>query len=163
MNLPVGDVIEDNLILSEIDVKGLIEAFVDKQFTGYIANTIEGIAGIEEGVLLFKKGELLGSFYEYLNYDKIIFGKEAVEHAFNSLSAEKGIMDILSLTTQQADLVTAFNEKVKVSIKFKRSDLQGLIRRRFSTSFAENIIKSTDGKSESRKSVLKRLGLSEIR
>ena len=163
MNLPVGDIIEENLILSEVDVKGLIEALIDRQFTGYIVNTIEGIAGIEEGVLLFKKGDLLGSFYEYTNHEKSIFGKNAIDPTFNSLAAEKGIMDIISLSSQQADLVTAFNDKIKIVQMFKRSELLGLVRRRFSTSFAQNTLKNVVGKGESRKSVLKRLGLSEIR
>lgn len=162
MNLPIGEIIEENLVLSQIEVKGLLEALIEKEFTGYIANTIDGFAGIEEGILLFKKGNLIGSYYEYTNYDIVVYGSPAVNHTLNSLTAEKGIMDIISLSNQQADLVTAFNDRLKITIKFKKGELLGLVRRRYTTEHAEKTLSKVIEKHESRKSVLKRLGLSEI-
>ena len=162
MNLPVGEVIEENLVLNQIDLTGLISALIDKQFTGYIVNTIEGFAGVEEGVLIFKKGEIVGSFYEYSNYDIIVFGDAAVQHAFNSLNALKGVFDIISLSIQQVDLVSAFNDRVKVAIKLKKSELLGLVRKGFTTFFAEKTLGNVIEQHESRQSILKRLGLSEI-
>lgn len=162
MNLPVGEIIEENLALDELDVRGLISALVEKQFTGYIVNTVGGTAGIEEGVLLFKHGILVGSFYDYSNYGVIVFGKDAVAFVFNSFAAQKGVVDIMSLSTQQADLITAFNDRLKLTITFKKSDLLGLIRANYDSGFAQKALANVVDNGETRKNVMKRLGLSEL-
>ncbi|MBI2598577.1 MAG: hypothetical protein HYW50_05295 [Candidatus Diapherotrites archaeon] len=162
MNLPSGEIVEENLDLKNIDISGLLKALVEKQFTGYVVDTIMGYAGVEEGALLFKRGELIGSFFEYTNFNIIVFGKDAVAQTFNSLAAPKGVVDIVSLSVQQADLVVAFNDRLKVTNVFKRNDLLGMIRRQYVTSFAQKTLSSVVGESESRKSVLKKFGLSEL-
>ena len=162
MNLPSGEIVEENLELKNVDVAGLVKALVDKEFTGYVVNTIFGYAGIEEGALLFKKGELAGCYFEYTNFGIVVFGNDAISQTFNSFGALQGALDIVSLSGQQVDLVVAFNDRLKVTVRFKKSELLGLIRTQYVSSFAQKTLSSVISESESRKSVLKKFGLSEL-
>ena len=60
------------------------------------------------------------------------------------------------------DLVVAFNDRLKVMGRFKKSELLGLIRTQYVSSFAQKTLASVISESESRKSVLKKFGLSEL-
>lgn len=162
LNLPSGEIVEENLDLGGIDMEGLLKKLVDISFTGYIVNTVFGYAGVEEGALLFKRGELAGSFFEYTNFGVVVFGNEAVAQVFNSLVAPRGVVDIVALSGQQVDLVVAFNDRLKLTVGFKKSELLGLIRKQYVSSFAQRTLSSVISESESRKTVLKKFGLSEL-
>ncbi|AJF60815.1 MAG: hypothetical protein J4224_01280 [Candidatus Diapherotrites archaeon] len=161
MNLPVGDIIKQGIKLKEFDSR-IIESFYDKEFSGYLVASIEGYAGIEEGALLFKKGLLIGAFYEYLNYGITVHGNQAVQQVFNSLAAEYGVIDVISLTNQQADLITAFNDKIKLTVNVGKKDVRKLSRSFYSNEFAEKVLSKVLEKHESRKNVFKKLGLTDL-
>ncbi|HZX34604.1 MAG TPA: DUF2226 domain-containing protein [archaeon] len=159
MNLPIGEVVSQGINLKEVDGRRLVETFYDKNFSGYLVSTIEGFDGLEEGILLFKEGALAAAFYEYDFYGITVFGDSAVPQVFNSFAAKHVVADVVSLSNQQVDLVTAFNEKGKVSKNFSKSDVSRLIPRAFSEEFARNTLSEVVKEKESKKDIFKKLGL----
>lgn len=162
MNLPIGDVIEQNLNLREFDAKGTVSGLFDRMFSGYVVATIDGFDGMEEGVLLFKKGSIVGSIYEYTNYGIVVFGEPAMVQTINSMAAPWGVADVYSLSTQQVDLVTAFNDKIKITKDIQKRDIAGLFGKPFSDQYARQVLGEVLKQHESRETVFKKLGLSRL-
>jgi len=162
MNLPIGEAVERNLNLREFDARGTVTGLFDRLFSGYLVVTIDGFGGMEEGVLLFKKGVLLGSIYEYTNYDIVVFGEPAMVQSINAMSAQYGVVDVYSLSNQQVDLVTAFNDRVKISRAIQKRELSGLFGREFSDQYARQVLSGVLKEHESRETVFKKLGLSRL-
>lgn len=161
MNLPIGEVVEQGLDLYELAVKELLESFIDRGFSGYLVATIQGYSGMEEGLLLFKQGTMVGCFFEYLSNGQIIHGDYSLQQVFNALAAEQGVVDIIALSVQQVDLIIAFNDKLKVSAPLDKSKLSRYLVKQYSEKFAIQAMVSTDNekvKSDS-KNVFKKLGL----
>ena len=159
MNLPIGEVISRGINLRDIDSKRLVESFYDKAFSGYLINSVEGFDGMEEGVLLFKEGIIVASLYEYDFYGITVFGDSAVPQVFNSFAANFVVADVVSLTNQQVDLVTAFNDKSKVEVGVPKNSIVRLIPKKYSEEFAKKTLNEVVKKSESKKDVFKKLGL----
>lgn len=162
MNLPVGEMVKQAVNLKDFDYRKEMANLFDKGFSGYLVTTIEGFDGIEEGVLLLKKGDLVGTLYEYTNYAITIFGDIALPQVFNGLAADYGVIDVCALTNQQVDLVTAFNDKVKLSKPVNKKGIAKYFRNKFSTEYAEKALSEVLEKYESRKSIFKKFGLSEL-
>lgn len=162
MNLPVGEIISKGVNLREIDVRKLIEGFYEKEFSGYLITALEGFDGIEEGVLLFKAGVLSAAFYEYGLHGVTVFGDLGVLHMFNSLAAPFIIGDIVSLSDQQVDLITAFNEKSKIARAVTKNDIQKLIPKAFSPEPAKGVLSQFVKKEESKKDIFKKFGLTAL-
>ncbi len=162
MNLPVGEIVEQGLDLSELAVRELLESFVGRGFSGYIVNTVSGHSGVEEGLLLFRQGVLAGSFFEYMSNGSTFFGDYSLQHVFNSFAAEKGVVDIVSLSMQQVDLITAFNEKLKVSVEFSKKTFSKYFVKTYSTEFALQAMDSDKESKPDTKSIFKKLGLADL-
>ncbi|HLC79322.1 MAG TPA: DUF2226 domain-containing protein [archaeon] len=162
MNLPVGEVISRGLNLREMDVKRLVEGFYDKGFSGYVVITLEGYDGLEEGVLIFKEGGMLAAMYEYDLHGFTVFGDQALPQVFNSFAAEYVVGDIVSLSNQQVDLVTAFNDKSKLLRVVNKSDIGRLIPKIYSAEFAKSVLREVVKKDESKSDLFKKLGLSGL-
>lgn len=162
MNLPVGDIISKGVNIREIDARKLIEGFYDKNFSGYIIATLEGFDGLEEGVLLFKEGFLAAALYEYDLYGVTVFGDGAVLHFFNALGAQYIVGDIVSLTNQQVDLITAFNDKSRLSRLVSKNDVSRLVPRAYSTELAKGVLSQFVKKEDSKKDIFKKFGLSSL-
>ncbi len=162
MNLPVGEVVSREMNLREMDAKRLLEGFFDKKFSGYLVNTLEGFDGIEEGVLIFRDGELIASLFEYELHGITIFGDAAIPHVFNSFAAVYVIADIISLSNQQVDLVTAFNDKSKLLKQISRNDVGRLIPKAYSGEYAKSVLTNIVKKEESKVDIFKKLGLSGL-
>src|SRR3989338_7605682 len=162
MNLPVGEVISRGLNLREMDLKRLLEGFFEKGFSGYIVATIEGYDGLEEGVLIFKEGGMVSALYDYDLHGLTVFGDAAVPHVFNSFAAEYVVADIVSLSNQQVELVTAFNDKSKLTKPVGRGDVGRLIPKIYSNEFAKSTLKELVKKDESKSELFKKLGLTGL-
>ena len=162
MNLPVGEVLQQGIAVKEIDTKALTLSLLDKRFSGYLVVTIDGFDGIEEGVVLFKEGFMAGAFYNYDNFNISVFGNSAMQQAMNALVAERGIIDIVALSNQQIDLVIAFHDKVKITVAIDKRQLEKIFPKVFTQEFAKKVLGGVVKEAESRKSVFKRLGLSEL-
>ncbi|MEM4390875.1 MAG: hypothetical protein QXX06_03360, partial [Candidatus Diapherotrites archaeon] len=123
--------------------------------------TLNGVSGIEEGALIFKDGFIIASFYEYECNKITIFGKTSLEHVFNSFVAEYCIADIVGLSNQQVDLVTAFNDKAKLEVPLQKGDLGKMLPKIFSKELGLKVISSSSDKSD-KSDIYKKLGLSEL-
>ncbi|HLC36414.1 MAG TPA: DUF2226 domain-containing protein [archaeon] len=162
MNLPVGT---PKIQGKKVDGFKLIESstdYLNQNFTGYIVMTIEAGNGLEEGILFFKKGEIVASIYEFSKHELILYGDKAVNLSFNAGAALKGIVDVYALTTQQIDLVTAFNEKTLLSEKIGLDKIRNFKVSFFNEKLAEESLKKVSGKEETKYEILKRLGLGKM-
>ena len=162
MNLPVGRVIEQGLDLPELAVKELLESFMARGFSGYVVNTIIGYSGIEEGMLLFRQGVSAGAFFEYFSVDKTFFGDYSLQQVFNSFAAEKGVVDIVGLSIPQVDLITAFNENIRLSVQFDKRDFLKYFTKSYSTDFALQVLQQTSSEGKDNRAIFKKLGLSGL-
>ncbi len=162
MNLPVGEVLQQGIAVEEIDTKPLTLSLLDKRFSRHVAVTIDGFDGIEEAVVMFKEGFMVGSFYTYDNFNISVFGNSALQQAMNALVAERGIIDIVALSNQQIDLVIAFHDKVKVTVAIDKRQLEKIFPKGFSQEFAKKVLGGVVKQAESGKSGFKRLCLSEL-
>ncbi len=162
MNLPVGEIISKGVNIREIDVRKLIEGFYEKEFSGYLITALEGFDGVEEGVLLFKAGALNAAFYEYDLHGVTVFGDTSVLHVFNSLAAQFIIGDIVSLSDQQVDLITAFNDKSRLAKAVTKNDIQRLIPKAYSPELAKGVLSQYVKKEESKKDIFKKFGLTSL-
>ncbi|MFH1752052.1 MAG: hypothetical protein ABH821_03900, partial [archaeon] len=123
MNLPVCNPIEQGLSLNETDVKKMLFDLTSHDFTGFVSATVEGVNGLEESLLLFKKGLLVATNFSYLKFNLSFLGNDSIKRVFNSLAANHGVLDVFGLTSQQLDLVLAFNEKSRLPQNLSRKDL----------------------------------------
>jgi hypothetical protein len=162
MNLPVGDIIGRGINLKEVDIRKLIEGFYDKGFSGYLVASLYGFDSVEEGVLLFKDGLLIAAIYEYEFYGITIFGDVALPHIFNSFAADFIVADIVSLSNQQIDLVTAFNDKAKLNKVLQKGDVGRLMVKAFSKDLAKSVLSNLVSSAEDKAEIFKKLGLAGL-
>ncbi len=141
MDLPLGTSLRSGLKTGETDLLQILKNMVSKGFTGYIVCTVEGAKGIEQGVLLFKKGALNGAYYEFISHSVEVTGDPALRLVLNSFVAQRGIIDINSLTIQQIDLITAFQENILVSGSMDEKRLERIYPKKFDPETAKQYVK----------------------
>jgi hypothetical protein len=162
MDLPVGDFLETGIIVKDNIVRDKISALLETDFAGYAVVTIEGRSGIEEGILLIRQNIVIGAIFDYLRFAKEVFGDEAVTHFFNAAKADFAVMDIISLSKQQIELIIAFNEKIELSKPIMQKDLARIGAEKFSPRLAESVLGNELFKKESRFDVFRKVGLAEF-
>ncbi|MBN1941122.1 MAG: DUF2226 domain-containing protein [Candidatus Diapherotrites archaeon] len=162
MDLPVGSILAKNLILKEINLENKINSFLEKDFRGYLVLTAAGRAGIEEGAILIQKNELIGAVFEYLRFKKRVYGELALRHYFNAAKADFGVMDVVSLSKQQIELIIAFNEKIELAKHLTSKEIAKIVPRAYDAKTAESFLGDELQKQESRFDVFKRVGLAEF-
>ena len=162
MNLPVSEVIEQGTKTIDFNYRKKAEGLMLKEFSGYIVSTTDGFDGIEEGVLILRKGYIVAALYEILNYCITVFGDSSIKHIANSFMNKKGIVDVYGLTNQQVDLVTAFNDKIKLARPITKKEISKTYLDRFSEEFSKELLKEVISSHESKESVLKKFGLGRL-
>ena len=158
MDLPLGTSLRSGLKTSESNMLEIVSNMISKGFTGYIICTIENLNGIEQGFLIFKKGAVSGAYYEFITHAVEVNGDPAIRLVLNSFLAKNGIIDINSLTAQQIDLITAFQEKILTSEAIDTKKLQKIYPRAFNKELVREYIKTQEGET-SRFEIFKRTGL----
>ncbi|MBN2127724.1 MAG: DUF2226 domain-containing protein [Candidatus Diapherotrites archaeon] len=161
MNFPLGKIIEDSIKINS-DWRKKISDFDSQRFTGYIVITLQGIDGIEEGVLAFLHGKAIACFYEFTKFDLSVFGEKALPMFFNSLNAEQGIGEIHETSSQQIELIVAFNESIKLRKELSRNDLNKFFTSSFTSKYAKETIANALNEMESRSDIFKRVGLTNL-
>ncbi|MFH1240597.1 MAG: DUF2226 domain-containing protein [Candidatus Diapherotrites archaeon] len=162
MNLPVGNVLKEGVNLKDVKFSNIISTLMKEHFTGYIVLTVEGYSGIEEGLILFRKGIIIGSIFDYSKFQVTVYGGSALEQSFNSSNVHFGVFDICALSTQQVDLVTAFNEKIKLEITVTAKNLNKLIPNKYEVKYAKKVLADALKREETKFDVFRKLGLSGI-
>jgi len=159
MDLPAGQKLEEGLKTGETNAGNKIISLVKSSFTGYLICTIKGYMGIEEGVLLFRQGAIIGSFYDYINKDKELLGEDALKRAFNCLLAPKGIIDVVALTGQQLDLITAFQEKILIKNPIDLKRASKTVPQKYSEDYAKQALEGAEVREKTRFDIFKRAGI----
>ena len=163
MNIPTGEIVEENFSLKGVSLSQKVLTLMEESFTGYLVLTSVGRGGIEEGLVLMREGKAIGAVYEYLKFRKIVYGNIALGLLLNAGMAEHGVMDISKLSRQQAELATAFNEKMALAVEISDSDLAKIIPNEYNPAFAEKAIEKELETKESKFDVFKKFGLGGIR
>jgi hypothetical protein len=158
----VGDKVKQGINLQDFDQKKEVLSLMGNSFSGYVIVTSEGLDGIEEGALILKSGMPVGALYEYSKFDITVFGEGALPKIFNAFLAKYGVVDIYSLSNQQVDLVTAFNDRIKIENVLDQNAIKKLFPSKYSLKLAEEVLSQVLEKHESRTSILKKLGLSAL-
>lgn len=158
MDLPLGTSLRSGIKTRETNMQQIIVNMLTKGFSGYIVSTIEGLHGIEQGIFLFKKGSILGAYFEFVSRSVEVSGDSAVKLVLNSFLAPKGIIDINALTVQQIDLITAFQEKILISEEIDTKKLSKIYPKKFDSELAKKYIKE-EGAEKTRFELFKQTGL----
>src|SRR3989344_7904169 len=138
MGLPAEDLKEQGIVSSPLTVKQRIASFLPSK-SGYIVLTIEGYDGIEEGIIVFKKGNLVAAMYEYLKYGITVLGDLALARFFNAASRQ-GVIDVFDLTQEQVEITFRFNEKAILTKSLKFGDIDRMIPKQYDEMLAQNVL-----------------------
>ena len=164
MGLPAEDIKEQGIILfGSKTIKEKIVEFLPKG-SGYIVLTIDGYDGLEEGIIVFKGGNLYAAMYEYLKYGITVLGDLALARFFNAVSAKNGVIDVFNLSQDQVELAFKItNERAlltKTTLKF--GDLDRLIPKQYDESLAQNVLSKIAKKYEDKFDVLGKFNLTKL-
>jgi hypothetical protein len=158
VNIPSGEEVVKNLEVKGIKTSSMIKDLNNKKFNGYVSITIREKFGFEDGVIIFKDGEISGSYYNFLLKNKELYGKDAFTFVMNAFGAEFGSLDVNKLSKEQVELMLTFNEKSKFELKLK--DLQKKIK----TKYDENLVSQEIGidVKDEKYELFKKIGLGNL-
>ncbi|MFA4855009.1 MAG: DUF2226 domain-containing protein [archaeon] len=162
MNIPVGTIEEQRKAFSESNPFEKLAGLLRTGFDGYLIATIEGVSGLEEGLLLIRDKEITGAVFEALRINKQLFGPEALRLVFNLLRAKKGVFDVNRLSRQQIDLIIAFNEKLVLSKPLDESLLLKLEPSSYQPALVSKAFEIELESTDSRHGLLEKMGLGSI-
>jgi hypothetical protein len=162
MNLPMGNAIFKGKTLKENSFLSAIEELHKKAISGYLVLTSHSPSGMEEGVLLYRNGEITGSVFSFLKFNETLFSNDAARLLMNAAQSEYGVFDAITLSKQQAELVLAFNDKMAFEKLLSPKDLSKLAPKKYESSLVERYVGEKLKLEESRIDVLKRFGLKGV-
>ncbi len=162
MNIPIGSVEEQQKTFSEEDPFQKAGSLLKSDFSGYLVATIEGISGLEEGLLLIKDSRVVGAAFSALRINKQLYGLTALRLSLNSLKAKKGVFDVNKLSKQQIDLILAFNEKIAIPKPLDQSMLSRLEPEKYRGELVSEELKVDLKGGDTKQKILKGLGLGGI-
>jgi len=162
MNIPVGKVEESQVSFAEKPPFARIRQLLQSGFEGYMAATIEGASGLEESIILLRGKEIVAAVFDAIRMNKQFYGIDGLKLALNLLKSQKGVFDLCRLSKQQIDLIIAFNEKVALPKPVDAGTLSKLEPAGYSSELVSKELAVDLGASDSKASLLKRLGLSSI-
>ena len=148
--------------LSETDFMTEVEELLDKNFIGYAVLTIEGLDGVEEGIVFFQEGTVIGAIYEFTKYGVQTFAKDALPAVFNAAAAEHGIIDAYSLSKQQMELVGAFQDRMVLEKPLEKKAILKFKSKEYSDYYAKKFLGTKLKSEETRAEILKRFGLGKL-
>ncbi|MBM3282575.1 MAG: DUF2226 domain-containing protein [Candidatus Diapherotrites archaeon] len=162
MNLPAGVVRVLGKSVKSFDSKKELEDLSSSSFSGYVVETLFGDLGLEESALVFRQGQGLGCVYEYYGAKQTLLGDDALVHIMNAYSAEHGVLDIVDLSVQQVDLVTAFSPALKLTKPISRGQFKSLVKDSFDANLSKSVGPARVADSLSKESLFKKFGLAGI-
>ncbi len=162
MNLPAGVVRVLGKSVKLFDPKKELEDLSSSSFSGYVVETLFGELGLEESALVFRQGQGLGCVYEYYGAKQTLQGDDALVHVMNAYSTEHGVLDMVDLSVQQVDLITAFSPALKLTKPILRGQFKSLIKDSFDANLSKNVSPTRVTDSLSKESLFKKFGLAGI-
>ena len=163
MNLPTGVMRGNTRNIQAVDAKRELDELAGMGFSGYVIESILLPSGLEESALVFRNGIGVGSQYEYYSRARTLQGDESLAHVLNVFIAEHAVVDVVELSVQQVDLVTAFNPKIKFSKPIAKGGFKPFMKDSFDASLAEKISSSAPtNEPATKESLFKKFGLAGI-
>jgi len=162
MNIPTNKPIVENAFLENLMCDKLIIDLGNKKFSGYSYLVINTNLGFQEGILLFSKGDVVGSIYFNSFHGVELYGKDAFNLSINSFGYTDGILNIYRLTDEQIKLILIFNDKIKFDFKNNKINVSRL-KFKYDESYLKGILKNIEfNKTDSKLDILNKLNLSEL-
>lgn len=162
MRLPAGQRIAQEKNLAEIDFPMMLYGLIEEEHTGYVVVTSKTELGIEEGLIILRQGVIAGSYFEFMKFDVTFYGEKALPHVFNAVKAEKGIVEVYSISMHELDLVTAFNEDLKVEKEYSQRDLENMAQESYNLELSEEALKDKISKGATKHDLLMGMGLGSL-
>jgi len=159
MKVPTGEPVERGRKVEKISPKHTVHSLLDSDFTGYNTITIHGETGLEEGIIVYKNGEVIGSEYIYFKYNKSYRAEEGLKRSMNALNSNNGIMDTYKLSSHQLQLTKTMNEESMLTEPKTKEELE--LPTSFSTEYEEELMKE-ETKELTQDQLLKKYGLTEL-
>lgn len=162
MNLPAGvsRIVGKNV--KTFDAKKDLDDLSAAGFSGYVVESMFGENGVEESAILYRQGQGMGAVYEYYGLKQTLQGDDAVVHVMNGFLSNFGVLDMVDLSIQQVDLVTAFNPKIKLSKPILKGQFKPLVKDTFDATLSKKIGPAKEVELSSKESLFKRFGLAGI-
>ncbi|MBS3060830.1 MAG: hypothetical protein J4432_04975 [DPANN group archaeon] len=160
MNIAAGTELETGKQIGSFDAKSYITRLMADSFSGYLCATVEEKHGFEEGILLFNAGQLTLAEYEYFHFSRVYKGKEALDRALNALTANSGIMDTYSLTSQETQLAMSLNAESIIPQIITVRDFK--MPQAFSRTYEEQLLEQKQ-EEFGKQQLLKKMGITKRR
>ena len=100
-----------------------LEKIAFKSFSGYWAVLADTTNGLAETLFLFESGRLIGCAYEQLPSREQRWGEAALAEGLQSLAATHGVVDVVSLSLPQVELIPAFYSGIRLASTRAPKDL----------------------------------------
>ena len=162
MNFPLGTFRVQGKSTKQWDAKTELEMLAQQNFSGYVIETLYSSVGVDECALLFRAGQVTAATYEVHATNQALFGDESLAHVGNAFAATHGIIDVAELSSQQADLILAFNQKLKLTKPLQKGQLRALVKDTYDATLLQQSKVGGAIASESKESLFKRFGLAGI-
>jgi hypothetical protein len=159
MNLPSGVAVKTGLDLAAVDFFALVRELQQKAFNGYLVVAVPGKDGLEEGTLLLDSGKVVAALYEYLAFARPFYGQPALERVLNAALAKSGVIDVFQLSSEQVQLVLAFNEQAIVIPSEK--ELKAWQGRQHALTYEEEVARTA--KALSREELMKQYRIGDVK
>jgi len=159
MKVPTGEPVERGRKVQKISPKHTIQTLIENDFTGYNTITIHGETGLEEGVIVYKDGYIIGAEYIYFKYNKTYIAEEGLERALNALNSKNGIMDTYKLSSHQLQLAKTMNEENMLQEPIGKEELE--VPTTFNKEYEEQLMKK-ETKELTQSELLKKYGLTQL-
>lgn len=159
MNLPHGTPVKTGIDVASVDFLALLRELQTKMFNGYLAITVKGGNGIEEGLMIFDNGKIVATAYDYFRYAKTVLGDQAFYRVLNASTAKHGVIDLYQLSNEQVQLILAFNEQA-ISIPTEK-DFKSIKLDRFNLAYEEQVKEQATVQDES--SLLKKYKIGDVK
>jgi hypothetical protein len=162
MNIPIGSIEEQQKTFSESNPFEKMAALLKSDFSGYLVATVEGVSGLEEGLLLVRDSKVVGAAFSALRVKKQVYGLKALRLSLNCLKAAKGVFDVNRLSRQQIDLILAFNEKIAIPKPLDQAMLSRLEPEKYRHEIVSEELEVDLKGGDTKQKLLKGLGLGGI-
>lgn len=119
MELPTGTPIKEGMNTNRVDFRKLFPTLREHLLTGYMSVDLMTNSGMEEGVLLYNKGEIIAADYTYISIEKTLVGEDALKLVMNAMAGD-GVFDVYEVP--EGELIKARENNREGVLKYKPTD-----------------------------------------
>ncbi|MEI8364624.1 MAG: hypothetical protein WCF78_04170 [archaeon] len=161
MNIPINVPLVENVFLEQLMPDKLFLDLANKKFSGYTYLAVNGKYGFEESIIIFTKGNVVGSIFLIDSYEIELFGLDAFNFGINAFGNKDGLLNIYNLNDDQIKLILIFNDKVKFDYKVDNGSLSKL-NIKYNEILLDKLLSNKIEIKESKTDIFNKLNLSEL-